>query len=155
MLKHAVEGGKFKGPILEVGPFDGSFLDFLHKMHPSIRPSVFGVEPAKMLTLHFNPGLEYRVADTTVEEFAESTPQMHGRSGIVVMNHVINDPSASPRTMLGAVAKLTRKGGKIFIQNRKDERMPTDDEFRGFGFNVIHSSTDDFFRTQLRVLEKR
>ncbi len=140
-LKHGLRKGKIIGPLVEIGPCTGEFLNFLRTdpfFARNLNFSVCGIEP---MSVPMPIKAMMKTVPGKVEDLAKQYPHAKGRFNFVIAKHVLDFESegVNPKKIFKAISFITRKGGKVFLQTKSPEQMPSREEIKKEGFRVIDS----------------
>jgi hypothetical protein len=159
MLKHAASGGEIQGNLLEVGPQHGLFLQFMCE-NPYFRENVSaaGIEPNPYARARMPLHARMRTAEMSVEDFAKTHPQRHGKQHIIIAKNILDAPDvvseSQRREMLRAMSRLAAPGGKVFLQTTNLRTLPAAEHLRKNDLREIDRLDKPHFEF-IRVLEKK
>jgi hypothetical protein len=134
-LKHAFRGGELRGNLIEVGPFHGQFINFLHTTSFFVGQPHFSVMALEPAPFNMPTAARTRTIEKTAEQFAEN-PKNAGMASFVIAKNVLDSPTCNPTKAFRAISLLTRKGGKVFLQANESRQMPSRELIKREGFRI-------------------
>lgn len=157
-LKNAMEERKVNGKLIEIGPGQGRFLNFLLTEPAFARNTNFsamGVEPNKVMHENMPNAAKARTKNFKIEEFVQKYPKTRGAYDFVITKSLFDEPSLkNPGDVFHAIGFLTRKGGKVFLQTTLESEMPSRELMLKEGFKIIDLLKDPSTFCFCSVLQK-